>query len=106
MNFALWLPALAFLTVRETRFTLLGITLVVVFLCAIPEYLHQRRRKRIIAGLAGTLCPSCGHVLGKEAIGTVTVRIHRWHPAPGHGCSTELAIGNHIGYLSALQSST
>jgi hypothetical protein len=84
MNFALWSPVLAFLTVTETLLVLLGITLVVVSLCAIPQYFHQRRRQRTIAGLAGTPCPSCGQVLGKEAAGSVTTRVHWWHPAPGH----------------------
>lgn len=75
------------MTVAETLLVLLGITMVVVSLCAIPEFFRRRRRKRTVAGLAFTICPGCHQVFGSGVTASVTTRIHLWDPAPGYTVS-------------------
>ena len=75
------------MTIAETLLVLLGITIAVVSLCAIPQLLHDRQRKRTIAGLASAICPVCHQVFGNAITASATTRIHSWHPAHGYTVS-------------------
>ena len=81
------LDGITHMTIAETFLVLLGITIVVVSLCVIPQFFSDRRRKRTIAGLASTQCPACGIVFGSSVATTVSARIHMWTPAPGYSVS-------------------
>lgn len=72
------------MTIAETLLVLLGITVLVVSLCAIPQFFHERQRRRTIAALASTSCPMCGRSFGSAVAASVTTRMHMRDPAPGY----------------------
>jgi endogenous inhibitor of DNA gyrase (YacG/DUF329 family) len=72
------------MTITEALVTVLAISTVVIALCAIPQALHNRRRRRTLSKLANSRCPSCGKVLGAGIISTTQTRVNLWHPAPGY----------------------
>ncbi len=86
-RFTQLLGSITHMTIAETLLVLLGIAIVVVSLCVIPQFFSDRRRKRTIAGLAFSKCPACGRVFGSSIAATVSAKIHMWTPAPGYSFS-------------------